>query len=64
LKHKNEFFVKKAIGWALREYSKSNPKAVEDYIRTAKLQTLSEKEGMKQILKTTANKSSLNTKAV
>ena len=53
LKHKNEFFVKKAIGWALREYSKSEPTLVEDYIKTAQLKPLSEKEGMKHILKNT-----------
>jgi 3-methyladenine DNA glycosylase AlkD len=51
LKHKNEFFVKKAIGWALREYSKTNPREVETYIATANLQALSEKEGLKVINK-------------
>jgi 3-methyladenine DNA glycosylase AlkD len=49
LKHKNDFFVKKAIGWSLREYSKTNPKLVKDYILTAGLQPLSEKEGLKII---------------
>ena len=51
LKHKNEFFVKKAIGWALREYSKTEPKLVESYIKDANLQALSEKEGLRIILK-------------
>ncbi len=51
LKHKKDFFVKKAIGWALREYSKTNPKAVESYIVKAELLGLSEREGMKHILK-------------
>lgn len=51
LKSKDEFFVKKAIGWALREYSKTEPSTVEAYIKSANLQALSEKEGMKQILK-------------
>ena len=50
LKHKTEFFVKKAIGWSLREYSKKEAKLVEDYIKKANLQPLSEKEGMKFIL--------------
>ena len=27
-----EFFVNKAIGWALRDYSKTNPKWVENFI--------------------------------
>lgn len=52
LKTKNEFFVKKAIGWALREYSKTEPDLVKSYIKSAKLQPLSEKEGLKYILKT------------
>ncbi len=51
LKHKQDFFVKKAIGWALREYSKINARLVEDYIKTANLQPLSEKEGLKHIIK-------------
>ncbi len=51
LKPKNDFFVKKAIGWALREYSKTNSEQVEKYIKVAELQPLSEKEGMKVILK-------------
>ena len=52
LKTKNEFFVKKAIGWALREYSKTEPDLVKSYIKSARLQSLSEKEGLKYILKT------------
>jgi 3-methyladenine DNA glycosylase AlkD len=28
----NEFFIRKAIGWALREYAKSNPEAVRSYL--------------------------------
>ena len=27
-----EFFINKAIGWALRDYSKTNPKWVENFI--------------------------------
>jgi len=52
LKSKEEFFVKKAIGWALREYSKTEPSLVKKYILTANLQPLSEKEGLKIINKT------------
>ncbi|MEW7279749.1 DNA alkylation repair protein [Aquimarina sp. 2201CG1-2-11] len=48
-KSSTEFFIKKAIGWALREYSKVAPEAVVSYISTAKLQPLSEKEGLKRI---------------
>ena len=29
-----EFFINKAIGWALREYSKTNPQFVKNFIKT------------------------------
>lgn len=29
----NEFFINKAIGWALRQYSKTNPRWVESFIK-------------------------------
>ncbi len=48
-KSSDEFFIKKAIGWALREYSKVNPKAVGSYVATASLKPLSEKEALKRI---------------
>lgn len=31
--HEKEFFIRKAIGWALREYSKSDPRAVGAFIK-------------------------------
>jgi 3-methyladenine DNA glycosylase AlkD len=31
--HENEFFIRKAIGWVLREVSKKRPKLVYDFIR-------------------------------
>jgi len=46
-----EFFIQKAIGWALREYSKTNPESVEKFIGENKLATLSVREGMKIINK-------------
>ena len=48
--HKN-FFIRKAIGWTLREYSKTNPKSVEKFIKSHTLSPLSVKEGMRRILK-------------
>lgn len=33
----NEFFIQKAIGWALRDYSKVNPEAVTEFIELNKL---------------------------
>jgi 3-methyladenine DNA glycosylase AlkD len=44
-----EFFIKKASGWALREYSKTNPLAVSQFINQNRdiLSTLTIKEGEK-----------------
>lgn len=47
----NEFFIQKAIGWALREYSKTNPDAVIEFIRKNQLKPLSVREGLKRINK-------------
>jgi len=46
-----EFFVNKAIGWSLREYSKTNPEWVRGFIREFKerLSPLSVREGSKYI---------------
>lgn len=50
-KDSKEFFVQKAIGWALRQYSKTNRETVEEFIATTDLKPLSNREGMKWILK-------------
>ncbi|MFD1775049.1 DNA alkylation repair protein [Paenibacillus rhizophilus] len=42
-----EFFIQKAIGWALREYSKTNPASVVAFIEHEELKPLSRREGMK-----------------
>lgn len=53
-----DFFIRKAIGWALREYSKTNPGIVKDFINNTVLSPLSRKEGLKIInKKETANES-------
>lgn len=49
LSHSKEFFVQKAIGWALREYSKTNHKWVVDFVKQNKLAPLSEREALKRI---------------
>jgi 3-methyladenine DNA glycosylase AlkD len=51
LKDSGEFFIQKAIGWALREYSKTNPEAVEAFVGTTELKSLSRREAMRIILK-------------
>ncbi len=47
-----EFFINKAIGWALRDYSKTNPDWVLEFIEKYKdkLSKLSIKEGSKYLL--------------
>jgi len=44
-----EFFINKAIGWILREYSKTNEKWVVDFVQKTKLNSLSEREALKVI---------------
>ncbi|TYR80623.1 DNA alkylation repair protein [Priestia megaterium] len=46
-----EFFIQKAIGWSLREYSKTNPEAVRTFISEHQLKPLSKREGLKHIHK-------------
>jgi 3-methyladenine DNA glycosylase AlkD len=45
----HEFFINKAIGWALREYSKTNAEWVRKFIKTHPLQPLSIREGSKYL---------------
>lgn len=45
----NEFFVDKAIGWSLREYSKTNKEWVREFINNSNLSKLSVREGVKYI---------------
>lgn len=49
-KNSNEFFIQKAIGWALREYAKTNPEAVRNFVDNSNLKKLSQKEAKKHIL--------------
>jgi 3-methyladenine DNA glycosylase AlkD len=48
-----EFFIRKAIGWALREYSYADPVAVKEFLLANKnrLSPLSFKEGAKHLVK-------------
>jgi 3-methyladenine DNA glycosylase AlkD len=49
-KHSDEFFIQKAIGWALREYGKTNPDSVLNFVRSNTLKPLSEKEAIRNII--------------
>ncbi|WP_299890951.1 DNA alkylation repair protein [uncultured Lacinutrix sp.] len=44
-----EFFINKAIGWILREYSRTNPKWVLDFVENTALNNLSKKEALRLI---------------
>jgi 3-methyladenine DNA glycosylase AlkD len=48
-KDSNEFFIDKAIGWILRQYSKVNPEWVRKFISNNSLSKLSVREGSKYI---------------
>ncbi|MFV8342969.1 DNA alkylation repair protein [Flavobacterium sp. XS2P39] len=47
--HSKEFFIQKAIDWALREYGKSNPEIVKQFVENNNLKPLSTKEALKNI---------------
>ena len=49
LKDSDEFFIQKGIGWALREYSKTNREAVKEFINSTNLEQLSVREGSKYL---------------
>ena len=44
-----DFFVRKAIGWALREYAKTNKEWVIDFVASNSLHSLSRREAMKHL---------------
>ncbi|WP_245805832.1 DNA alkylation repair protein [Bacillus alkalicellulosilyticus] len=48
-----EFFIQKGIGWALREYSKTNPSSVVAFVSAHedKLSSLSKREGLRIVKK-------------
>jgi 3-methyladenine DNA glycosylase AlkD len=46
-----EFFINKAIGWSLRQYARTDPKAVKKFVNTTPLHPLSRREAMKHLEK-------------
>ena len=48
-KDSDDFFIRKAIGWALREYSKTNPGWVKKFVQQQALSPLSKREALKRI---------------
>lgn len=49
LLNSKEFFINKAIGWVLREYSRTNPNWVIDFVNKTELSPLSKKEALRLI---------------
>lgn len=46
-----EFFINKAIGWALRQYTRVDPQAVRDFVAATPLSPLSAREAVKWLEK-------------
>jgi 3-methyladenine DNA glycosylase AlkD len=51
LMHEKEFFIRKAIGWSLRELAKSQPEKVISFIENSPISPLSKREALKHIKK-------------
>jgi 3-methyladenine DNA glycosylase AlkD len=47
--HSKEFFIQKALGWSLRQYSKFNPEAVRKFVQDHHLSTVSLREAKKYL---------------
>jgi len=45
--HQKEFFIQKSIGWALREYSKTDASFVRDFVAKHEFASLSKREALK-----------------
>src|SRR5687768_10401846 len=45
----NEFFINKAIGWALRQHARIDPNAVKQFVKSTPLHPLSRREAMKHL---------------
>jgi 3-methyladenine DNA glycosylase AlkD len=43
----DEFFIKKAIGWALRQYARIKPGSVQEFVKNTPLSALSVREALK-----------------
>ena len=44
-----EFFIRKAIGWILREYAKTDPEWVKKFVASTELSPLSRREALKNL---------------
>ncbi len=44
-----DFFIRKAIGWSLRQYARTNPEAVREFVAETQLSPLSRREALKHL---------------
>lgn len=51
LSDSKEFFIRKGAGWALRQYSKTAPGAVKEFVATSRLAPLTKREALKWLKK-------------
>jgi len=51
LSEHKDFFIRKAIGWALRTYARTNPESVLHFVNSVKLSGLSQREALKHLKK-------------
>jgi 3-methyladenine DNA glycosylase AlkD len=49
LTESDEFFIQKAIGWALRDYARTDPNLVKKFVAENKLKPLSVREALKHL---------------
>ena len=49
LSESKEFFIRKAIGWILREYAKTDPGWVQNFVHSNELSSLSKREALKNL---------------
>lgn len=49
LTHSKEFFIQKAIGWALRQHARTDADLVRDFVENTKMAPLSKREALKHI---------------
>jgi 3-methyladenine DNA glycosylase AlkD len=47
LKHKKDFFIQKAIGWSLRQYHRTAPSRVEQFVESSGINGLARREALK-----------------
>ena len=50
LRKEKEFFIRKAIGWALRQYAYTSPENVINFVKDTDLSALSKREALKNIV--------------